>query len=46
MVDRRDAYKVLRRKTGGKGQFEKIRCRWDDNIKMGVQEMRWVYGKD
>jgi len=46
MVDRRDAYKVLRRKTGGKRPFESPRCRWEDNIKMDVQEMRWEHGLD
>jgi hypothetical protein len=46
MVDRRDAYKVLRCRTGGKKPFERPRRRWEVNIKMDVQEMRWAHVLD
>jgi hypothetical protein len=46
IVDRRVAYKILRRGTGRKRPFERPRCRWKDNIKMDVQEMRWAHGLD
>jgi hypothetical protein len=43
----RDVYKVLVGKPEGKRPLEKPRCRWDDNIKMDLQEvgcrvMDWI----
>jgi hypothetical protein len=41
MGDRRGAYKVLVEKPEGKRQLGKPRRRWEDNIKMDLQEVRW-----
>jgi hypothetical protein len=38
---RRDAHRVLMRKPEGKGPFGKSRHRWEDNIKMHLQEVGW-----
>jgi hypothetical protein len=35
---------VLRRRIGGKKTLGRPRRRWEDNIKMDVQEMRWAHG--
>jgi len=48
MVDRRDAYKVLVRRSGRKIPLGRPRRGWEDNIKMEVQEvgwggMNWIY---
>ena len=37
MVERRGAYWVLVWNLGGKRPLGRPRCRWEDNIKMGVQ---------
>ena len=47
MGERRDAYKVLMRKPEGKRQLRRRRHRWEDNIKMDLQEvgcggMDWI----
>ena len=47
MGERRSAYRVLVRKPEGKRPFGRIRLRWEDNIKMDVQEvgcgnMDWI----
>ena len=39
MGERRDAYRVLVGKPGGK--IGRYRRRWDDNIKMDLQEVGW-----
>jgi len=39
MGDRRDIYRVLVGKYEEKRPFGKFRCRWEDNIKMDIQEM-------
>jgi len=39
--ERRDAYSVLVGKPEGKRQIGRPRCRWVDNIKMGLQEVGW-----
>jgi hypothetical protein len=41
MGKRRDAHRVLIRKPEGKGSFGKPRHRWEDNIKMNLQEVGW-----
>jgi len=42
--ERRGAYRVLVKKPGGKEQLERLRCRWEDNIKMVLQEVGWEHG--
>jgi len=37
--DRRDEYRVLLRKPEGKTQLGIPRLRWENNIRMGVQEV-------
>jgi len=39
MGDRRGVYMVLVRKPEGKRPLGRHRCRWEDNIKMDLQEM-------
>jgi hypothetical protein len=43
---RRGLYKVLVGKPEGKGPLERPRRRWEDNIKMDLQEVEWRYGLD
>ena len=40
MGERRGVYRVLVRKSEGKRPFARTRCRWEDNIKMDLQEVR------
>jgi hypothetical protein len=39
--EKRNAYRILVRKTEGKRPLGKPRRRWEDNIKMGLREIRW-----
>ena len=39
MEERRDIYRVLVRKPEGKRPLGRWRCRWEDNIKMDLQEV-------
>ena len=39
MGERRDIYRILVRKPEGKGQLGRSRRRWEDNIKMDLQEV-------
>ena len=39
MAESRGVYRVLVRKTGGKRQLGRPRRRWDDNIKMDLQDV-------
>jgi len=41
---RRGAYRVLSEKPEGKRPLGRPRCRWDDNIKMDLQETGWWDG--
>jgi hypothetical protein len=41
MMERRGVYKVLVRRAEGKRTLGRPRSRWDDNIKMDLQEVRW-----
>ena len=41
MGERGGAYRVLVRKPEGKRPFGKPRHRWEDNIKMDLQEWGW-----
>jgi len=44
--ERRGAYRVLVGKPEGKRQLGKPRHRWEDNIKMDLQEVGWGGGVD
>ena len=46
MGESRGAYRVLMTKLGGKRQLGRTRCRWEDNIKLDLQEMGWGNGLD
>jgi hypothetical protein len=46
MGEERGAYRVLVGKPEGKRQLGGPRCRWDDNIKMDLQEVGWGHGLD
>jgi len=39
MAESRGVYRVLVGKTGGKRQLGRPRRRWDDNIKMDLQDV-------
>ena len=38
---RRGAYRILVGKPDGRRPLVKPRCRWEDNIKMDLQEVGW-----
>jgi len=42
--DRRGAYRVLVVSPEGKRMLGRLRCRWEDNIEMNVQEIGWGNG--
>jgi len=47
MLERRGVYRFLVGKPEGSRPFGKLRCRWEDNIKMDLQEagcggMDWI----
>jgi len=39
--ERRGPLNIVAGKPEGKRQLAKPRRRWEDNIKMGIQEIRW-----
>jgi hypothetical protein len=41
MADRRDAYGILVGRSEGKRTLGKPRIRWEDNVKIGLQEIGW-----
>ena len=41
MGERRGVYRVLVGKPEGKRPLGRPRCRWEDNIKMDLQEVGW-----
>jgi len=41
MKGRRDLYRVLVAKPDGKRPLGRTRRRWEDNIKMDIQEVGW-----
>jgi hypothetical protein len=41
MGEKRNAYRLLVRKPGGKSPLGRPRCRWVDNIMMDLGEMGW-----
>jgi hypothetical protein len=44
--EKRDAYKVLVGKPEGKRPLERPGQRWDNNIKISLQEIGWEHGLD
>jgi hypothetical protein len=44
--DRRGAYRVLVGKPGKRRPLRRLRRKWEDNIKMGLQEVEWESGLD
>jgi hypothetical protein len=42
MGEKRDAYRILVGKPGGKRPLGRPRRRWVDNIKMNLREIGWV----
>ena len=46
MGENRGACRGLVRKDEGKRPLGRPRCRWEDNIKMDLQEAGWEYGLD
>ena len=42
--DRRGVYRVLVGKPEGKRPLGRPKCRWENNIKMYLQEVGWDYG--
>jgi hypothetical protein len=41
MGEKRNAYRILVGKPGGKGPLGRPRYRWEDNIKMNLREIEW-----
>jgi hypothetical protein len=41
MGDRRAAYRVLVGRHEGNRPLERPRCKWEDKIKMDLQEVEW-----
>jgi hypothetical protein len=39
--EKRNTYKMLVKKPEGKKPFGRLRCRWEDNIKMDLKEIDW-----
>ena len=46
MGERRDTYRVLVGKPEGKKPLGRPSCRWEDSIKMDLQEVGWGYRLD
>jgi hypothetical protein len=42
MRQMRNAYKILVGKPGGKRKLQKLRRRWNNNIKMDLKETGWT----
>jgi len=42
MVENRCVYRILVGKPEGKRPLVRPRCRWEDNIKMDLQEEGWM----
>jgi hypothetical protein len=41
MGEKRNVYRLLVGKTGGKRPLGRLRCRWVDNIEMDLRETGW-----
>jgi hypothetical protein len=46
MGEGRGAYRILVGRPEGMRPLGIPRCRWEDNIKMDLQEVRWGHGLD
>jgi hypothetical protein len=46
MEEGRGAYRILVGRPEGRRPLERPRCRWEDNIKVDLQEVGWGYGLD
>jgi hypothetical protein len=46
MGERRDVYRVLVGKSEEKRPLGRLKCRWEDNSKMNLQEVGWGHGLD
>jgi hypothetical protein len=46
MGERGGAYNILVWKPEGKMSLVRRRLRWEDTIKVGIQELGWGYGLD
>jgi len=46
MGEKRGVCRVLVGKPKGKRSLGRHRCRWEDNIKMDLQEIGWGHGLD
>jgi hypothetical protein len=44
MGEERKVYKVLMGKPEGKRLLGRPRCRWEDGIRMDLEEIGWGYG--
>jgi hypothetical protein len=43
MVEKRNAYRILVGKTETKKPLGRLRHKWEDNIKINFEEIRWDY---
>jgi len=46
MGERRGVYRFLVGRTEGRRPLGRLRGRWENNIKMDLQEVGWGYGLD
>jgi hypothetical protein len=46
MGEGRGAYRILVGRPEGRRPLGRPRCRWEDDIKMDLQEVGWGYGLD
>jgi hypothetical protein len=44
--EKRGAYRILVRRPEGRRPLGRARRRWDDNIKMDLEEVGWGHGLD
>jgi len=44
MGERRSVYRIFVRKPEGKSGLERPRSRWEDNIKLSLQDIGWSFG--
>jgi hypothetical protein len=44
--EKRGAYRILVGRPEVRRPLGRPRCRWEDNIKMGLQEVGWGHGLD
>jgi hypothetical protein len=42
MGDSKGTYRVEVRKPEGRRPLGRLRCRWEDNMKMDLQDMGWI----